>query len=898
MVMFRSTRGASKQRRDLINSEISHLRDLLPLPESARQRLSQLQIMSLTCVYIRKCNYFTRLFGQSSFPAGSNFEFSQAMTGFLLITTREGKMLYISENVTEYLGHSMVDMMTQGDSLYDIIDKRDHAPVQAQLLHSSYTPGSEEERTFFCRMNVARSFRRQAGFGDHKVMHVRGHFMQPVIRDHYGNQPVFMALCSPLITPDVKETVIQNSTMIFQSVHGLDMKYIELATNGEHHLGYSEVEMFGKSWYELLHPDDVHEAKDKHMQLIKSSHEMGCMLTVRLMSKSAEWVWVNMVMHIRQPFICDNGDPAIVCINNVIQEPDAQHFKVQSQLYSSHIARSPEIFSSSHQVSPPHTITQVSIEQEQQQYQIQTYPPIQHPGSDGSGMSYYAEFPVTPAPPAVASGSLGGDPGMTQQTTPPGSISSFSDSSFDTSPTGRTLQEQKEILHADVLKRIKRKMETGQPRQQLQSQQQQCKPAKLPRYSSSSSDGSPSAPSNITYSASLLTGPGMEFGGSLDSSSSGGAQVLLPTVHGKVYEQLALKKEVDVLVPKAEIFMPQCILETPPTPSSPESVSSDGHIPSELTKLTVETRESILVPSSILTPDSSPTTTPTFVFSYASPGSQEQCVPTLLTELSDIFSAELDKEQQDVRTKSNMEKDLKAIKMEVIPTEQQKGLLPELDAMTLERYLQNVEGSAISLMAATSRHIPRVATCTSTSILSTASNDTVSVVPSPYSASSESPVASPGADTDASMDMEDTRPVLAISGMMGSGSCTEDDLLKLNDVQLTALEAAVTDVILGLVQRNTPNGHASPISLPNMDLSGDFMVVPHQRQPSPAAAELPDQPSPVTSTTGVMLSDDVDAQMLSPAETGDLLDELHQLNELASSTPSYGDDDLTSSLFD
>ena len=52
----RSNKGASKQRRDQINGEISTMRDLLPLPESARQRLSQLQIMSLSCVFIRKCN--------------------------------------------------------------------------------------------------------------------------------------------------------------------------------------------------------------------------------------------------------------------------------------------------------------------------------------------------------------------------------------------------------------------------------------------------------------------------------------------------------------------------------------------------------------------------------------------------------------------------------------------------------------------------------------------------------------------------------------------------------------------------------------------------------------------------------------------------------------------------
>ena len=63
-------------------------------------------------------------------------------------------------------------MLTQGDSLYDIIDKRDHSSVQGQLLQTSYNPCPDtglDSRTFFCRMNVSRSFRRQAGFGDHKV---------------------------------------------------------------------------------------------------------------------------------------------------------------------------------------------------------------------------------------------------------------------------------------------------------------------------------------------------------------------------------------------------------------------------------------------------------------------------------------------------------------------------------------------------------------------------------------------------------------------------------------------------------------------------------------------------------------------------------------------------------
>jgi hypothetical protein len=56
----KSTKGASKLRRDLINAEIANLRDLLPLPSSTRQRLSQLQLMALVCVYVRKANYFNQ----------------------------------------------------------------------------------------------------------------------------------------------------------------------------------------------------------------------------------------------------------------------------------------------------------------------------------------------------------------------------------------------------------------------------------------------------------------------------------------------------------------------------------------------------------------------------------------------------------------------------------------------------------------------------------------------------------------------------------------------------------------------------------------------------------------------------------------------------------------------
>lgn len=64
--MYRSTKGASKARRDQINAEIRNLKDLLPITDADKARLSYLHIMSLACMYTRKSVFFTQ--GRTEFP--------------------------------------------------------------------------------------------------------------------------------------------------------------------------------------------------------------------------------------------------------------------------------------------------------------------------------------------------------------------------------------------------------------------------------------------------------------------------------------------------------------------------------------------------------------------------------------------------------------------------------------------------------------------------------------------------------------------------------------------------------------------------------------------------------------------------------------------------------------
>lgn len=90
----------------------------------------------------------------------------QALPGFLMLVTGEGKLLYLSDSVSEHLGHSMVspngtnlsaitrrshrlwetrvfdalsqvDLVAQGDSVYDIIDVSDHLITRTNLSTST-----------------------------------------------------------------------------------------------------------------------------------------------------------------------------------------------------------------------------------------------------------------------------------------------------------------------------------------------------------------------------------------------------------------------------------------------------------------------------------------------------------------------------------------------------------------------------------------------------------------------------------------------------------------------------------------------------------------------------------------------------------------------------------------
>ncbi|KAF3842310.1 hypothetical protein F7725_024261 [Dissostichus mawsoni] len=299
---FRSTKGASKARRDQINHEIRNMRALLPINQEDQERLSYLHSMAAICAYIRKSVLLQGLpAGVRSHCSVPHEAFLPAMHGFILVTTAQGSLVYVSQNASEYLGLSMIDVL-QGDTLYDMVEPSD--------IH----------RSFICCMQTSKAFKLQQG--SCCSMLVRGSFQsvpQPYPSSSSAcptSQPLFVALCTP--TVDRLKSCDSSFCQSFNSVHRLDMTFTQLSDSVLYFLGYSAEEMISRSWYSLIHPEDVSSSAACHKSLMQADEGFQVEVVLRLQCKDLSWTWI----YIRANK--DSESRTVSCTNFIISETEAK----------------------------------------------------------------------------------------------------------------------------------------------------------------------------------------------------------------------------------------------------------------------------------------------------------------------------------------------------------------------------------------------------------------------------------------------------------------------------------------------------------------------------------------------------------------------------------------------
>ncbi|XP_070804276.1 neuronal PAS domain-containing protein 4-like [Pituophis catenifer annectens] len=328
---FRSTKSASKARRDQINVELQTLRSLLPISKQEKEQLSYLHTMALVCFHIRE----TQLFNSGSHQMTSKEppfaaaaaavvdpELVHSLSGFILVLTAKGKLAYVSENVPHFLGFSVVELLAQGNSIFDLLNSTASRIMQEKLSFAHQHPGTEIE--FIIEMRTSRAFRVK--YGRNRPIVMRGRFL-PLDTQLTSTSPAltFVAFCAPL-PHGVEEgdNMSQNST--FQSQHTLDMKIAEMTENVIYHLGYKKEELIGQSWYCLLHPEDIGRGAEMHRNLIsgQSTGKHNQHVIIRLHCKDLSWVWVQVTA------LRENGKGKLItCTNHILRDKEALYIQNQ-----------------------------------------------------------------------------------------------------------------------------------------------------------------------------------------------------------------------------------------------------------------------------------------------------------------------------------------------------------------------------------------------------------------------------------------------------------------------------------------------------------------------------------------------------------------------------------------
>ncbi|KAJ8366022.1 hypothetical protein SKAU_G00148530 [Synaphobranchus kaupii] len=342
---FRSTKGASKARRDQINAEIRNMRCLLPISQEDQERLSYLHSMSAICTYVRKSVFFQGLRPEEGGSSSMVYEgLVQALPGFIVALSSEGKLIYVSENVDEYLGFSMVDLL-QGDSFYAMVERKELNKVKSHIEEACAAAGAE--KAFVCRMHTSKSFRVRQG-GSCTVL-VRGRFQS--IPQSSAACPdmdrAFVGLCTPTVNR-LKDGDLQNLSQNFRTVHQHNMTFIHACESAPFYLGYSSEDMIGQSWYNLLHPEDLALGAEAHKILLQVNEGTPVEMVLRLQCVDLSWKW----LYIRAAK--DSGKQTVTCTNYIISETEAEFLvqKIYTDLHGP--SKCGHLQKSSQRPTPPH----------------------------------------------------------------------------------------------------------------------------------------------------------------------------------------------------------------------------------------------------------------------------------------------------------------------------------------------------------------------------------------------------------------------------------------------------------------------------------------------------------------------------------------------------------------
>ncbi|CAK9813264.1 Hypoxia-inducible factor 1-alpha [Anthophora quadrimaculata] len=410
------SRDAARYRRSKETDIFSELAAALPVPPDQAAHLDKASVMRLAIAYLKVRSVVDSIPAPltKSESASNQMDelFSKALNGFMLVLSSDGNMIYLSENVSDYLGVSQMDMM--GQSVYEYSHPCDHDELR-ECLSTKPTENSDKRYcSFFLRLkctltNKGRKVNLKSA--SYKVIHCTGRltYIQDSVSsssdtendeqksDDEMSEPdtgaSLVLLGCPIPHPSNIEVPLGRHT--FLSKHTLSMKFTYADEKLAEYLGWNSEELVGQSVFEFYHALD-NLALDKSFKSLFSKGQCET-VAYRFLGKRGGYAWVvtqATLIHCSK----QQKPHSVVCVNYVLSGVERE-----DEVYSARqlAARDTE----EKAVKPeeePAANTGVAVEIELQ-LQVTTNSDLEEGGYDTSKSEEFALSSVEPELTTVAS---------------------------------------------------------------------------------------------------------------------------------------------------------------------------------------------------------------------------------------------------------------------------------------------------------------------------------------------------------------------------------------------------------------------------------------------------------------------------------------------------------------
>lgn len=313
------SREAARRRRRVESDVFGDLCRLLPLQPSVRAHLDKPSVIRLTLSYLRT---HTLLKGKNEIKTeaahavkygevigggeerrecegGRDEEEKQKeedeaseetnmylriLEGFLMVLSSEGDMIFLSDNVSKYMGMTQTELM--GHNIFEFTHPSDHTEIRNNLRVTPEEVWCGAKRDFVMRIKSALTHRGRCAnlkSATWKVLHCQGRAKVCVTPSSVS---CLLLTCKPL---PLSHTLL--STHTFTSQHSMDMRFTHCDQRVTTLLGYSPDELLRRSIYDLCHPLDTNCLTKNHLNLCWKSQSVSGQY--RMLVRGGGYVWVE-----------------------------------------------------------------------------------------------------------------------------------------------------------------------------------------------------------------------------------------------------------------------------------------------------------------------------------------------------------------------------------------------------------------------------------------------------------------------------------------------------------------------------------------------------------------------------------------------------------------------------